>query len=77
MTKKNLPHIPLYVGDWKKDCNVLSLSAEAAWLNIIFILHTKGNTILEKNHCFIDGNGTILKLPKKKYNKSSIVLTKV
>jgi len=38
---------------------------------------TKGNTILEKNHCFIDGNGTILKLPKKKYNKSSIVLTKV
>ena len=42
MTKKNLPHIPLYVGDWKKDCNVLSLSAEAAWLNIIFILHTKG-----------------------------------
>ena len=38
---------------------------------------TKGNTILEKNHCFIDADGTIQKLPKWKYNKSSIVLTKV
>ncbi len=38
---------------------------------------TKGNTILEKNHSFIDADGTIQKLPKWKYNKSSIVLTKV
>lgn len=34
--KKKLPYIPLYTGDWEKDCNVLSLEAEAAWLRIIF-----------------------------------------
>lgn len=42
MTKKNLPNIPLYVGDWEKDCNVLSLKSEAAWLRIIFKMHNKG-----------------------------------
>lgn len=42
MTKKNLPNIPLYIGDWEKDCNVLSLEAEAAWLRIIFKMFTNG-----------------------------------
>jgi len=40
--KKNLPNIPLYIGDWEKDCNVLTLEAEAAWLRIIFKMFTKG-----------------------------------
>lgn len=40
--KKNLPNIPLYIGDWEKDCNVLSLEAEAAWLRIIFKMFTNG-----------------------------------
>lgn len=40
--KKNLPYIPLYTGDWEKDCNVLSLEAEGAWLRIIFKMFTNG-----------------------------------
>ena len=40
--KKNLPYIPLYTGDWEKDCNVLSLDAEAAWLRIIFKMFNNG-----------------------------------
>lgn len=43
MAKKNLPNIPLYIGDWQKDCNVLSLESEGAWLRIVFKLWTKGN----------------------------------
>lgn len=43
MSKKNLPHIALYVGDWECDCNVLSLEAEMAWLKIIFKMHLSGN----------------------------------
>ena len=43
MSKKNLPHIALYVGDWERDCNVLSLEAEMAWLKIIFKMHLSGN----------------------------------
>ena len=42
MTKKNLPNIPLYIGDWEKDCNVLSLESEAAWLRIVFKMFTNG-----------------------------------
>ena len=42
MTKNNLPHIPLYIGDWEKDCNVLSLESEGAWLRIIFKMFSKG-----------------------------------
>ena len=42
MSKKNLPNIPIYIGDWEKDCNVLSLESEGAWLRIIFKLWTKG-----------------------------------
>jgi len=42
MSKKNLPHIPIYVGDWEKDCNVLSLTAEAAWFRIVLKMWTKG-----------------------------------
>lgn len=42
MNKKNLPHIPLYIGDWEKDCNVLSLESEAAWLRILFKMFSKG-----------------------------------
>jgi uncharacterized protein YdaU (DUF1376 family) len=46
-TKKNLPNIPIYIGDWERDCNVLSLESEAAWMRIIFKLWSKGkqNTI--------------------------------
>jgi hypothetical protein len=42
MINKNLPNIPLYIGDWEKDCNVLSLETEAAWLRIIFKMFTNG-----------------------------------
>ena len=42
MAKKNLPYLPLYTGDWIKDCNVLSLEAEAAWLRIIFKMFNSG-----------------------------------
>ena len=38
---------------------------------------TQGVTVALEDHCFADSDGTILKLPKKKFNKSSIVLTKV
>lgn len=34
--------MPLYIGDWEKDCNVLSLESEAAWLRIIFKMFTNG-----------------------------------
>ena len=37
----------------------------------------KGNTILQPDHCWVDNDGEIKKLPKWKYNKSSINLTKV
>lgn len=40
--KKNLPNIPIYIGDWERDCNVLSLQSEAAWMRIVFKLWTKG-----------------------------------
>jgi hypothetical protein len=36
----------------------------------------KGVTQVQPGHCFVDSDGEILKLPKWKYNKSSIVLTK-
>jgi len=42
MAKKNLPNIPIYIGDWERDCNVLSLESEAAWMRIVFKLWTKG-----------------------------------
>jgi len=42
MSKKNLPNIPLYIGDWERDCNVLSLEAEMAWMKIIFKMHLSG-----------------------------------
>src|SRR5690606_34051357 len=32
----------IYIGDWEKDCNVLSLESEAAWLRIIFKMFTNG-----------------------------------
>ena len=40
--KKNLPSIPIYIGDWEKDCNVLTLESEAAWLRIIFKMFING-----------------------------------
>ncbi len=48
MTSKNLPNIPLYIGDWEKDCNVLSLEAEAGWLRIIFKMFTNGKQSVYK-----------------------------
>jgi len=42
MSKKNLPNIPLYIGDWERDCNVLSLETEMAWMKIIFKMHLNG-----------------------------------
>ena len=35
-----------------------------------------GATVTLEGHKFVDGNGEVLSLPKKKYNKTSIVLTK-
>lgn len=48
MTKKNLPNIPIYIGDWERDCNVLSLETEGAWLRIIFKMFTKGKQSVYK-----------------------------
>lgn len=48
MAKKNLPYLPLYTGDWIKDCNVLSLEAEAAWLRIIFKMFNGGKQSVYK-----------------------------
>jgi len=42
MSNRNLPYIPIYIGDWEKDCNVLSLEAEAAWTRVIFKMFTNG-----------------------------------
>lgn len=42
MSNEKLPYIPLYTGDWEKDCNVLSLQAEGAWLRIIFKMFNNG-----------------------------------
>lgn len=41
-SKKNLPNIPLYIGDWERDCNVLDISSEGAWLRIVFKMWLKG-----------------------------------
>lgn len=38
MSKKQ-PYIPLYIGDWEQDTNELSLTAEGAWLKLIFKMH--------------------------------------
>ena len=38
------PYIPLYIGDWEKDTNMLSLEAEGGWLKIIFKMFTGGKT---------------------------------
>ncbi len=40
----NQPYIPLYIGDWEKDTNMLSLEAEGGWLKIIFKMFTNGST---------------------------------
>ena len=37
----------------------------------------KGNTVLLEGHYFVDQNGEQLPLPTHRYNKSSIILTKV
>ena len=42
MSKKNLPNIPIYIGDWERDCNVLSLECEMAWMKIVFKMHLSG-----------------------------------
>lgn len=36
MAKNKQPYIPLYIGDWEQDTNLLSLEAEGAWLKIVF-----------------------------------------
>lgn len=38
------PYIPLYIGDWEQDTNMLSLEAEAGWLKIIFKMFKDGKT---------------------------------
>lgn len=48
MSKKNLPNIPIYIGDWERDCNVLSLETEMAWLKIIFKMHLSGKQSVYK-----------------------------
>jgi len=42
------PYIPLYIGDWEQDTNMLSLEAEAAWLKIIFKMFKNGKTGIYK-----------------------------
>lgn len=38
------PYIPLYIGDWEKDTNTLSLEAEGGWLKIVFKMFNNGKT---------------------------------
>ena len=38
------PYIPLYIGDWEQDTNMLSLEAEGGWLKIIFKMFKNGKT---------------------------------
>lgn len=38
MASKKQPYIPLYIGDWDRKCNTLSLEAEGAWLKLTFKL---------------------------------------
>lgn len=38
------PYIPLYIGDWEKDTNMLSLEAEGGWMKIIFKMFQNGKT---------------------------------
>ena len=45
MAKKNLPNIPLYIGDWEQKYNVLTIEEEGAWLKIVFKMWTKGDKI--------------------------------
>lgn len=49
MTKKNLPNIPIYIGDWERDCNVLSLECEMAWMKIVFKMHLSGKQSVYKS----------------------------
>lgn len=49
MSKKNLPNIPIYIGDWERDCNVLSLESEMAWMKIVFKLHLSGKQSVYKS----------------------------
>lgn len=44
----NLPYIPLYIGDWEKDTNMLSLEAEGGWMKIIFKMWSNGKTGIYK-----------------------------
>lgn len=48
MAKKNLPNIPIYIGDWERDCNILSLESEMAWMKIVFKLHLSGKQSVYK-----------------------------
>lgn len=38
------PYIPIYIGDWEQDTNLLSLEAEAGWLKIVFKMWKNGKT---------------------------------
>lgn len=49
LAKKNLPNIPIYIGDWERDCNVLSLESEMAWMKIIFKMHLAGKQSVYKS----------------------------
>lgn len=51
--KKNLPNIPIYIGDWQKDCAALSMEAQGGWLQIVFKLWTNG----KQNTCKIPAKG--------------------
>jgi uncharacterized protein YdaU (DUF1376 family) len=48
MSKKNLPNIPIYIGDWERDCNILSLESEMAWMKIVFKMHLGGKQSVYK-----------------------------
>lgn len=41
------PYIPLYIGDWEQDTNMLSLEAEGGWLKIIFKMWKEKNSVLQ------------------------------
>lgn len=49
------PYIPLYIGDWEQDTNMLSLEAEGGWLKIIFKMWKQKNTNLQNGAKALQG----------------------
>lgn len=50
------PYIPLYIGDWERDTNMLSLEAEGGWLKIIFKMFAENVAAKQATNGVQNGN---------------------